>query len=270
LEEEEEESIEDLDEDQWDYESLEDEHEHENQHEQIPGRPPAEAPADKDGEGEGKIENMNFVKNASVDDIPPPTPSQIIRKLKATLVHAGMEQIKLVRRKSVKRLGANNWSYNMAKRRLNRELKRIGKRKAYRDAIQMVPALANNIEEEKESDLMSPQLAPKRTVEEAGSAVTASVDPKARNSRTSLSGSVFVGLLKTLELSKKPLCSTSGLSQKVQMSRSDQRLQAILQKHHHSLMNKKEKIQQSNSPPNTRTEERVPQPPLSQGGTDAQ
>jgi uncharacterized protein YaiL (DUF2058 family) len=220
---------------------------------------------------------MDFVKNASVDDMPPPTPSQIIRKLKATLVHAGMEQIKLVRRKSVKRLGGNNWSYDMAKRRLNRELKRIGKRKAYRDAIQRLPAVTNNIEEEKESDLMSPQPAPKRTAEEAGNAVMATVDPQARNSLTRLSGSVFVGLLKTLEISKKPRGSTSGLSPagkspKVHLSRSDQRLQAILQKHHNSLMNKKEKMQQSNSPHNTQTEERVhvPPPPLSQDGTDAQ
>jgi hypothetical protein len=258
--------IDSADEDEWDYESVEDEHENEhekehgkehgNEHEQIPGPPPAEA-IDEDGVGEGKIENMEFLKNASVDDIPPPTPSQIIRKLKATLVYAGMEQIKLVRRKSVKRLGANNWSYDMAKRRLDRELKRIGKRKAYRDAIQRLPAVSNNIEEEKESDLLSPQPSPKRSVE-------ATVDPKGRR----LSGSVFVSLLKTLELSKKPLGSTSGQSPpekslNFKMSRSDQRLQAILQKHHDSLMNKTEKMHQSNSPP-------VSPPPVSQGGTDVQ
>jgi len=92
-----------------------------------------------------KIENLDLVREdslGSVNDPPPPTPSGIIRKLKAALVQAGMCQIRNTKRKFNKRISSNNWSYDMARRRLDRELRRIQKRRAYIDATERLPTLA--------------------------------------------------------------------------------------------------------------------------------
>eukprot|EP00980_Cylindrotheca_fusiformis_P013407 scaffold3416_cov120-Cylindrotheca_fusiformis.AAC.5 len=279
------------DDDDWDYESIEDDND-DNNNNGFSGPPPPPVAAasasqeaavgdDANVEEEGKIENMDFVQQQQqqVDAIPPPTPSQIIRKLKATLVYAGMEQIKLRRRRSVRRLGGggsggnNYWSFDVAKRKLNREMKRIEKRKAYRDAIEsLVPGGVGMItaEEEEKEEVSSPP----QPVSDGKSIL---MDESEKNGQ---SGSIFMGLLKTLETSKRrlpaaePTSTTSRRSinnasanPSQMMSRSDQRLQAILQKHHHNLMDQKEKIR-SPSPSNPRSKNsdtRVPPPPMPPG-----
>ncbi|CAJ1959478.1 unnamed protein product [Cylindrotheca closterium] len=226
-----------------------------------------------------------------VDHAPPPTPSQIIRKLKATLVEAGMCQIRNTKRKSVKRSGdSNNWSYDMAKRRLDRELRRIQKRRAYRDAVENLPALTESMvqEDKQEHDDSSlsklpaaatssdgvpkkAMLAEKRTEPGAtiGRDASSSTGPSVQAARPStlqlqrqlsrrgsLSGSVFAGLLHTLDVNKRPPSAGStptaaGTATK-RAYRSDQRLQAILKKHHTNLKEEKARIlsdSQSELPP---------------------
>jgi hypothetical protein len=220
--------IEYIDEDEWDFESINDE-EIETLS-RIKETPIAE------------IENIEVVKNCTLDDDVPHTPSQIIRKLKATLVEAGIEQRRLRQKKRISRsLNDRNWSYDMARRRLKRELTRVQMRKAYRDATQNLSPISMSIEEEKDKKMQSPQ---------AVNATSSSTLPvhqlsSSKKSDTRLSGTVFVSLLKSLELSRK---TGPGADTKVKMSRADQRLQTILQRHHHSLMNKKEKMNISTSP----------------------
>ncbi|KAL3939398.1 MAG: hypothetical protein SGBAC_005866 [Bacillariaceae sp.] len=221
-----------------------------------------------------------------VDNAPPPTPSQIIRKLKATLVEAGMCQIRNTKRKSAnnKRLGDQNWSYDMAKRRLDRELKRIQKRRAYRDAVEQLPALAQKIQEDNDADvspatvtavpetaslaaaLAEPDAGAVRDAATATSTATARSRPstlllqRQLSRRGSLSGSVFAGLLKTLDESKLPSGSPSAQKRASQARskkyRSDERLQAILRKHHTNLKQEKAKLHNSSS--------QLPPPPPSE------
>lgn len=198
-----------------------------------------------------------------VDETAPPTPSQIIRKLKVTLVQAGMEQRRLKKKKS-RRLDGGNWSYDMARRRLKRELNRVQMRKAYRDAIRTLPPLARSISEEKLEDLKPSSeedgtkeaTATQSTTNKPSSSSSSSEGNNTNTNNNSqlpsaaASGSVFVNLLKTLEQTRKPTggsAASSSTTARVKMSRSDERLQAILQKHHHNLMNKKEKMNMSNS-----------------------
>lgn len=249
-----------------------------------------------DDEGPATIENIELIVEIPdapppVDNAPPPTPSQIIRKLKATLVEAGMCQIRNTKRKSAnKRLGDQNWSYDMAKRRLDRELKRIQKRRAYRDAVEQLPALAQKIQEDNDADA-SPATATAAAVPEtpsltaalaepdagvvrdAATATASTSPPKTARSRPStlllqrqlsrrgsLSGSVFAGLLKTLDESKLPSGSPSAQKRASQARskkyRSDERLQAILRKHHTNLKQEKAKLHNSSS--------QLPPPPPSE------
>lgn len=218
-----------IDEDEWDFESVNDEH-----GEQQDGTRLSLIIEGEDAEEPttSPIENIELVGDTPADQIPP-TPSQIIRKVKASLVEAGIEQRRLKKRKS-RRLNGNNWTYDMARRRLKRELNRVHMRKAYKDAIHDLPTVTRSIQEEKEQDIQSSQK-------------PATTKPTTTKAETRLTGTVFVGLLKSLEVSRKP-SSKDQNGEKVKMSRSDQRLQAILQKHHHSLMNKKEKMNMNNSP----------------------
>lgn len=171
----------------------------------------------------------------SVDDTAPPTPSQIIRKLKATLAQAGMEQQKFKKKKS-RRLDGSNWSYDMARRRLKRELNRVHMRKAYRDAIRTLPPLSRSISEEKleNSKEASPTVSMEETKRLKVMETTKTSAATTANNTAPASGTVFVNLLKTLEQARKPSETRRGKK----ISRSDERLQAILQKHHHSLMKK--------------------------------
>lgn len=225
-----------------------------------------------------KIENIALLKDIPeapsslpVDNAPPPTPSQIIRKLKATLVQTTMCQIRNTKQRSAtKKAGDNNWSYDLARRRLDRELRRIQTRRAYRDAVERLPALTQTIQDEKKSDLESSLPDSNTTPQEASlseklaendekvvrdAASKSSELQRQLSRRGSLSGSVFAGLLHNLE--RLPpgsrVSGSTASSQRESLTpksrkkyRSDQRLQAILNKHHKHLKQEKARLQTIN------------------------
>jgi hypothetical protein len=204
--------IEYIDEDEWDYEPIHDEEEH-----PFSGM---------EEEGEEISSSETLTENYVIVENMPPTPSQIIRKVKADLVEAGIENRRLgLKRKKSRRLNGNNWTYDMARRRLKRELIRIKRRNISR-AIR-----GGQTENAPSQDLYDKTTSPARDF----------------SSSVQSSGSVFVSLLKSLEISGRKPEQQNSYKGTVKLSRSDERLKTILQKHHRGLLDKRGTTNSSNS-----------------------